>query len=62
MEWDQRASRPLAVEGAFNVRDLGGYPTASGKRTKQGVFLRSDSLHNLTEPERKPCWITALAA
>lgn len=53
MEWDQRASRPLAVEGAFNVRDLGGYPTASGKRTKQGVFLRSDSLHNLTESGKK---------
>ncbi|MFA9380485.1 MAG: tyrosine-protein phosphatase [Acetanaerobacterium sp.] len=41
----------IALDGALNVRDLGGYPTEGGGITKTGVFLRSDSLHNLTEAD-----------
>ena len=39
--------RRLDIEGAYNVRDLGGYATSDGLRTRWGVFLRADSLHRL---------------
>ncbi|MCY4527678.1 MAG: tyrosine-protein phosphatase [Chloroflexi bacterium] len=42
-------TRVLAVESAYNVRDLGGYSTADGKTTRWGAFLRADGLHNLSE-------------
>ena len=41
--------RRLDVEGAYNIRDLGGYPTMDGRRTRWGRFLRADGLHALTE-------------
>ena len=41
--------RRLDIEGAYNVRDLGGYPTRQGRRTRWKQFLRSDSLHEVTE-------------
>ena len=42
--------RPLwvALEGAVNVRDLGGLPIAGGARTARGVLLRADNLQGLT--------------
>ena len=40
--------RRLDLEGAYNVRDLGGYPTLDGRRTRWGKFLRADGLHALT--------------
>jgi protein-tyrosine phosphatase len=43
--------RHLPVQGAFNIRDLGGYPTASGGTTAWRRFLRSDSLHRIAPPE-----------
>jgi protein-tyrosine phosphatase len=36
------------LAGAHNFRDLGGYPTADGRRTRWGRLYRSDALHNLT--------------
>ena len=42
-------TRVLDVEGAYNVRDLGGYRTADGKTTRWRAFLRADGLHNLFE-------------
>ena len=39
----------LPLEGLYNARDLGGYPTADGKTTKYGVFVRSDAPRRLTE-------------
>ena len=42
-------TRWLDVPGAYNVRDLGGCPTADGKTTRYRAFLRADGLHNLTE-------------
>ena len=41
--------RRLDVEGAYNIRDLGGYPTMDGRRTRWGRFLRADGLHALPE-------------
>jgi protein tyrosine/serine phosphatase len=39
--------RWIELEGAHNVRDLGGLPAAGG-RTRDGVLLRSDALDQLT--------------
>ncbi len=40
--------RLLALEGCFNFRDLGGYPTADGRRIAWRRLFRSDGLHALT--------------
>jgi protein-tyrosine phosphatase len=40
-------ARHLALPGSYNVRDLGGYPSGSGRPTRWGVFFRADSLHRL---------------
>ena len=43
-----RPTRRLELEGAYNVRDLGGYETIDGRRTRWQTFMRADSLHRLT--------------
>ena len=43
-----QGKRHLPLEGAYNIRDIGGYPTASGATTRWRTFLRADSLHRLT--------------
>ncbi|RUR73281.1 tyrosine-protein phosphatase [Chlorogloeopsis fritschii PCC 9212] len=40
--------RLLALEGCYNTRDIGGYETLDGKKTRWRTVLRSDSLHRLT--------------
>ena len=40
--------RHLELEGAYNVRDIGGYATSDGRRTRWKKFLRADNLNNLT--------------
>jgi protein-tyrosine phosphatase len=42
------AERRLPFEGVLNFRDLGGYRTAGGGRTRWGQVFRADSLHHLT--------------
>src|SRR5437588_717404 len=42
------AERLVLLEGAANFRDLGGYRTADGGRTRWGLVFRSDALHRLT--------------
>jgi protein-tyrosine phosphatase len=42
--------RLLALPGAVNLRDIGGYPAAGGQRVRWGRVLRSGSLANLDEP------------
>jgi len=37
----------IALEGACNVRDVGGLPTADGRTTKTGVLIRADNLQDL---------------
>ena len=39
----------LELEGAVNVRDVGGLPTVDGRTTRSGVLVRSDNLQGLTE-------------
>jgi protein-tyrosine phosphatase len=41
-------ARWVDLEGAVNVRDLGGLEVAGGGRTAPGVLLRSDNLQGLT--------------
>jgi len=41
------------IEGSFNVRDLGGLPTHSGKTTKTGRFIRAGSISALTPAGRQ---------
>lgn len=38
----------LFLEGTYNTRDLGGFPTQNGFMTHYGVFFRSDNLSRLT--------------
>ena len=38
----------IELEGADNVRDLGGLPTADGRAVRPGRLIRSDSLQDLT--------------
>ena len=46
------AERRLPFEGVLNFRDLGGYRTAGGGRTKWGQVFRADSLHHLTPTDQ----------
>lgn len=41
--------RMLILSGARNVRDLGGYPAADGRRVKWGRLYRAAELNTLTE-------------
>jgi protein-tyrosine phosphatase len=40
--------RLIPLDGAFNFRDLGGYPGTDGAATRWGTLFRSDTLHELT--------------
>ncbi len=40
--------RNLTVEGIYNVRDLGGYPTADGHATRWQVFVRAGNMNVLS--------------
>jgi protein-tyrosine phosphatase len=42
------AERRVPFDGITNLRDLGGYPTASGGITRWGTVFRADALHKLT--------------
>ena len=44
-------TRWISLEGAANVRDLGGLPTMDGRTTRFGRVLRSDNLQSLTEKD-----------
>jgi protein-tyrosine phosphatase len=46
-------TRHVPLEGTFNTRDIGGYVTTDGRRTRWGRFLRSDSLHRLSEKDQR---------
>jgi protein-tyrosine phosphatase len=41
--------RLIALEGAVNFRDLGGYAAENGRRTRWRVLFRADGLGELTE-------------
>lgn len=46
------AQRRVVLENASNVREIGGYATASGARTRPGRIYRGDSLHRLSEDDQ----------
>jgi protein-tyrosine phosphatase len=46
-------SRALPLEGAFNLRDLGGYATENGGRVKKGVLYRSGTMAWLTPEDER---------
>lgn len=43
--------RWIDLDGAVNVRELGGLPTEDGRRIATGVLLRSDNLQGLTDAD-----------
>jgi len=43
------AERRVPLEGAVNLRDLGGYETQNGRRLRWGQLFRSDSLARVTK-------------
>ena len=53
MSADLDPRRHLALEGTYNTRDIGGYATGDDRQTRWGVYLRSDSLHQLSEDDRQ---------
>ena len=40
--------RNLTVEGSYNVRDLGGYPTEDGQCTRWNIFIRAGNLSDVS--------------
>ena len=40
-------ARHIGCEGAFNLRDIGGYGTSSGRTVRLGVVYRADGLHRI---------------
>jgi protein-tyrosine phosphatase len=47
----QHSERLIALEGALNWRDLGGYETANGRVTRWGRVYRADGLDQLTDAD-----------
>ena len=45
--------RHIPLEGSYNIRDLGGYKTFDGKKTRWKTILRSGDMHNLTSDTKK---------
>ena len=43
--------RPIVLQGASNVRDLGGWPAADGARVRFGAVFRSAALSRLTNAD-----------
>ena len=43
--------RWIELDGAVNVRDLGGLPTTDGRTTAPGVLVRSDNLQGLNDKD-----------
>jgi protein-tyrosine phosphatase len=48
-EW--APSRHVPLEGAVNVRDIGGYRVTYGREVRRGRLFRGDSLSQLTAPD-----------
>ncbi|MFJ4875881.1 tyrosine-protein phosphatase [Streptomyces sp. NPDC088745] len=43
--------RQIPLQGAVNVRDVGGYRTHGGDRVRYGLVYRADALGRLTDPD-----------
>jgi protein-tyrosine phosphatase len=42
--------RRIPLDGLYNLREVGGYPTADGGTVRWRTLFRSDALHRLDEP------------
>ncbi|WP_431269661.1 tyrosine-protein phosphatase [Dankookia sp. P2] len=51
-ETAQDLPHAVPLEGASNLRDLGGWPVADGRRVRRGLIFRSATLANLTEADQ----------
>lgn len=49
----KRTERIISLEGACNVRDLGGYQTKEGREIQWGRLYRGDGQHKLTERDQE---------
>ncbi len=49
----EQSPRMLSIDGAVNVRDVGGWMTDSGKRIRQGLLYRGSELDGEVVPEYK---------
>ena len=47
----EAVERVIALEGAVNFRDLGGYGAGEGLRTRWRTLFRADGLGELTESD-----------
>ena len=45
----QDPRRRIEIEGAYNVRDIGGYKTSDGRMTRWQSFLRADNVSTLPQ-------------
>ena len=52
MTSNEAPDRFVTLEGAFNLRDMGGYPTSDGGRLRTGLIYRGDSPRRLTDGDR----------
>jgi len=48
---ERESHRRLPVEGAANLRDLGGYATSDGRSLRWGALYRSDALADLSDAD-----------
>ena len=48
---ERAPSRLVALDGAVNVRDIGGYRSVHGLEVMRGRLFRGDSLSQLTPPD-----------
>jgi protein-tyrosine phosphatase len=46
------ADRVLGLAGSLNLRDVGGYPAADGRRIRRRTLLRSAAMHGLGDQAR----------
>lgn len=49
--WSQGHDRTLGLKTAVNLRDIGGYPTADGRRVRWGRVYRSGTLNELSDED-----------
>ena len=49
----QGTDREVRLEGAFNIRDLGGLSAGRASRTTRGLVYRADSLDSLTDSDKQ---------
>ena len=60
MEAGAAFERQLRLEGAYNVRDVGGYLTNDGRMTRWRRLLRADGMHRLTAESQQALLETGL--